>query len=526
MFRLQPNVRRDLPSWPQTRSSASESSTRSPRSWTACRSSPGPCSSGERRGSARPPSGARCLVSPGPTLDRSSRGRPRAKGSSRSPCSRISSSRRSARIATSSRPPTQGLGGGHDAEGPGGRRSRGRSGRLARDPGGTPLPRGEHAVASRSTMCNGRTLRRLVRSHSLFGVCGTRRIQPVIAAMRSAPGLREPFGLAKKLMMYRELEVGPLSADALARALRQLDGPFPRPLIKRIHEASGGNPFYALEIGRAVVRSSSRPHAGEPLPVGDDLHALLRERLRGLSPEAREALLVAAASATPSSDLVEAVTGSDVALEEAASAGIVTMKGASVEFTHPLFASAVYADAAPSTRRRHPRASGSRLHRSGAAGTPPRDGFARPRRGGGVHPRARCGSGSSTWGSGRRCRARELAVRFTALEDLVTRQRRMQSQAGNLFDAGDPLELERSWRHCLPRSNPAPPAPRRSSCSHRSPGRISSAFRACCSRRSRKRRRAPCGRRSSLTSRGWALTWGSSRLRASGLRPPWRSPSR
>ena len=173
----------------------------------------------------------------------------------------------------------------------------------------------------------------------------------VIAAMRSAPGLREPFGLAK-IMTYRELEVGPLSADALARALRQLDGPFPRPLIKRIHEASGGNPFYALEIGRAVVRSSSRPHAGEPLPIRDDLHALLRERLRGLSPEAREALLVAAASATPSSDLVEAVTGSDVALEEAASAGIVTMKGTSVEFTHPLFASAVYADAAPSTRRR------------------------------------------------------------------------------------------------------------------------------------------------------------------------------
>src|SRR6185436_5437037 len=83
----------------------------------------------------------------------------------------------------------------------------------------------------------------------------------VIAAMRVAPGVREPIGLAK-IMTCRELELGPLSADALARLLRQLEGPLPRPLIKRIHEASGGNPLYALEIGRALARSSSRPRAG------------------------------------------------------------------------------------------------------------------------------------------------------------------------------------------------------------------------------------------------------------------------
>ena len=106
-----------------------------------------------------------------------------------------------------------------------------------------------------------------------------------------------------------------------------------------------------MEIGWALTRSSSHPRAGEPLPIRTNFGTLLTDRLKPLSADARDALLVVAASPSPSADLVAAVAGSDIALEEAGQAEIVTMRGTSVVFTHPLLASAVYANAAPSTRR-------------------------------------------------------------------------------------------------------------------------------------------------------------------------------
>ena len=99
----------------------------------------------------------------------------------------------------------------------------------------------------------------------------------VIAARRIMPGLEEPIGLANMSTFHR-LELGPLPADELARVLRRLEHPFPRPLLRRIATASRGNPFFALEVGAALARSAFRPSAGEPLPVPEDLHALLSGR--------------------------------------------------------------------------------------------------------------------------------------------------------------------------------------------------------------------------------------------------------
>ena len=277
----------------------------------------------------------------------------------------------------------------------------------------------------------------------------------VIAAIRIAPGIREPIGLAK-IMTSQDLEVGPLSVDALARSFRQIERPFPRPLVKRIHDASGGNPFYALEIARALVRSPSRPHAGEPLPIRDDLRALLRERLRVLSPEARDSLLVAAASANPTTDLVEAATGSDVALEEAASVGIVTMNGTAVEFAHPLFASAVYADAAPSTRRGiHERLAAvstdleQRARHLAMSASGPDEEVASSLERGAVQARARGAPDAAAQLS-------ELAVKATPVDDLRSLQRRTQLQAGNLFDAGDPRRARELLEALVPMLAPGP----------------------------------------------------------------------
>jgi len=49
------------------------------------------------------------------------------------------------------------------------------------------------------------------------------------------------------------LPVGPLSVGAMQRLLQgRLDRVFARPTLLRIHETSGGNPFYALELARAL----------------------------------------------------------------------------------------------------------------------------------------------------------------------------------------------------------------------------------------------------------------------------------
>ncbi|MEZ0161685.1 AAA family ATPase [Streptomyces griseorubens] len=66
-----------------------------------------------------------------------------------------------------------------------------------------------------------------------------------------------------------------------------------RSTVRDIHRTSGGNPLFALELGRALAESPARPRPGEPLPVPTSLRALVLSRLEMLSDEARRTLLVA-----------------------------------------------------------------------------------------------------------------------------------------------------------------------------------------------------------------------------------------
>jgi DNA-binding CsgD family transcriptional regulator len=121
--------------------------------------------------------------------------------------------------------------------------------------------------------------------------------------------------------------------------------------VRRIHEASGGNPFFALEIGRALRGEDALLNPGEPLPVPSNLRGLLRRRLTALPRSARDALLLVASSAHPTVPLVEGIEGGSVGLTEAENGGIVLVRGTAIEFTHPLFASTVYETASAAERR-------------------------------------------------------------------------------------------------------------------------------------------------------------------------------
>ena len=136
------------------------------------------------------------------------------------------------------------------------------------------------------------------------------------------------------------LELGPLTLGALQRLLRRsLASALPRPALSRVYELSGGNPFFALELGRARERGSVALELGGGLPV--TLEALVRERIAAVPVEARGPLCAAAALSVPTLTLVGAV--SDGELGPAVAARVVELDGDLVRFTHPLLRSAAYA---------------------------------------------------------------------------------------------------------------------------------------------------------------------------------------
>jgi hypothetical protein len=100
-----------------------------------------------------------------------------------------------------------------------------------------------------------------------------------------------------------------LPEEAMTRLLRaRTEGDLNHPILLRLHRISEGNPLFALEIARALSGQGVRPAPGEPLPVPEDLQELLGARLGALPPSAADGLLVVAAAARPTEDLVAAAT--------------------------------------------------------------------------------------------------------------------------------------------------------------------------------------------------------------------------
>jgi DNA-binding CsgD family transcriptional regulator len=164
-----------------------------------------------------------------------------------------------------------------------------------------------------------------------------------VAALASVRG-GVPTWLSRQERLL-QLELGPLSVGAVHELLRaRFEMSFPRPVLLRIWETSGGNPFFALELARALQRRGGRIEPGAELPVPATLEDLVVERLQTLSPDADEVCRVVAASADPTVELVEDATENAAAgLQGALEARVLELDGERLRFTHPLLASAIAA---------------------------------------------------------------------------------------------------------------------------------------------------------------------------------------
>jgi tetratricopeptide (TPR) repeat protein len=179
----------------------------------------------------------------------------------------------------------------------------------------------------------------------------------LLLARRLAEGAQQSeLEQAQGAGRVRHLVVRPLSVGALHRFLRdRVDRPFARQTLLRIHERSGGNPFFALELAR-VLDANVDPL--QPLPVPETLEELVRKRIDELPTATRQALALASALGTPSESVLERAGVAADALRPALAANVIERENGTIRFTHPLLSSVLYQDLGEERRGVHQRVAG------------------------------------------------------------------------------------------------------------------------------------------------------------------------
>lgn len=146
----------------------------------------------------------------------------------------------------------------------------------------------------------------------------------------------------------------PLSLGATKMLLEaRLGRSIAAPLLRRIHQGTGGNPLWALAIALELEAGHSGADRAGDLPIPRTLSDAIERLLSNLDPRADPALLVIAALSHPTLAMLQAAIPefalSD--LESAEQAGVIEITGDRLRFTHPLLASMHYSSTPVSQRR-------------------------------------------------------------------------------------------------------------------------------------------------------------------------------
>ena len=192
-------------------------------------------------------------------------------------------------------------------------------------------------------------------AYSLRGL-NRRRCAVLLARRNGEPVPFEPGRLVAAEQLT-EITIGGLSLASLREIVAQATGAtFGRAELAQLHQRTGGNPLYAVELARMVLDGVPLDAAALP----ESLRATMGKLVASLQADTRRALGAAALSVRPDLDLLQrALPGIDVlaALAPAEEADVVRIQyaiGASrpVVFRHPLLANAAVDSLTADERRR------------------------------------------------------------------------------------------------------------------------------------------------------------------------------
>ena len=264
----------------------------------------------------------------------------------------------------------------------------------------------------------------------------------VLATVRGLP-VEAPFELERAFAGFRRLRVAPLSVGAIHRLLwGRLSLNLPRPVLARVHEATGGNPFFALEVGRALADGTISAD-GVHVLLPESLRALVAERLGALPERVRETLVAVAALGAPSVTLLEPLAPTAVAdIELACQQRVLELDGDRIRFTHPLLAPVCYEDM-PLHRRRclHRRLADlnvdpeERARHLAISAAGPDEEIAADLDAAAAHARARGAALAAA-------ELAELAITLTSPDAIGATNRRRVTAAEHCLYAGDPAKAD------------------------------------------------------------------------------------
>ncbi len=301
----------------------------------------------------------------------------------------------------------------------------------------------DRASASALAFALSRVRGQPVRCLATVRLQGMRRASPALVAMDA--------GLDREGL--RRVQIGPLSVAALHHILvSTLGRPVTRRLLVRIHDATGGNPFLALEVARELHRVGP-PQPGRPLPVPPDQRDIALLRVRRLPQATRDVLAQVAVMSRPTTATLDVVP-----LAAAEKAGVVQVLAEGlIDFTHPLFGSALYASLPEAARRG--------IHRAVAARTADPEERARHLALAATGPDEeiataldRAAETAGTRGAAETVvELKQLAVQLTPPGDVAALTRRQLELADRQYFAGDPTAAREQLERCLvsfPRGEP------------------------------------------------------------------------
>jgi Predicted ATPase len=139
----------------------------------------------------------------------------------------------------------------------------------------------------------------------------------------------------------RTIGLDGLALGALQRLIAiRLARSLPRPALLRLHAATGGNPFHAIELARALGDAESPGAAFDTAPP-PDVWALLAHRIGGLPRVARDVLGLVALTTRPSiallADTLERpLQDIEAAVDAALETGLLVEEPAGLALAHPL----------------------------------------------------------------------------------------------------------------------------------------------------------------------------------------------